>query len=261
MGLLRKGISIVEFDETYFAQERLQRLPHEDIDVRQIHHVNLFCEDHALSQLSSELGKRSQKGITFIGSGNYHYLTYLLLKEIWEPFSMVLFDNHPDLELNPDRGESVLSCGSWVSHALRDISLLKQVVIIGPTAELEHHVHHPRVILFPFNGRHQYSLKAILSVIHTQNVYISIDKDVLNTAEASTNWDQGVMSLADLTHYLEMILKYKKAQGIDICGEASISPVDLLVPRYQSIIQKNERANLQILQTCLKGTQIQTRSA
>jgi hypothetical protein len=261
MGLLRTGISIVNFDETYFAQKGLQRYPHEDIDFQQMRHVNLYCENDSLVLLSRQLYKRNHKGITFIGSGNYHYLTYLFLKEIAKPFTLVLFDNHPDLGTDQDQGENLLSCGSWVSYALKDIPLLQQVVIIGPTAILDHHIHHPRVVIFPFKGRNHYSLKSILSAIHTQNVYISIDKDVLNTTEVSTNWDQGVMELATLTQYVEYILKQKDVEGVDICGEAHLLPTDLLLPDYQTMIQKNETANLKILQTCLQTSHQQTRGA
>lgn len=250
MGLLRTGISIVDFDETYYTQKKLQKYPHEDLDFQQMRRVNLYCENDSLILLSRQLQKRSHKGITFIGSGNYHYLTYLFLKEITKPFTLVLFDNHPDIGTGDDQG-LLLSCGTWVSYALKDIPLLQRAVIIGPTNILEHQINHPRVCVFPFINGDYYAKRSILSAIHNQNVYISIDKDVLNTIEASTNWDQGVMNLATLTGYLEGILISKQVEGVDVCGEAHLSPTDLLLPDYQTLIQKNETANLKILQTCL----------
>lgn len=252
MGLVRQGISIIHFDETYFEQPKLLQHRHEDLDFRQMQHVNLFCEDDSLVLLKHQLRRRRQKGITFIGSGNYHYMSFLLLKEMTKPFTLVLFDNHPDLGMNQNQDESLLSCGSWVSYALDEIPLLQQVVIIGPTTISQTHINHPRVVIFPFDGRHHYSFKSILSVIHTQHVYISIDKDVLNAVEAATNWDQGVMNLQMLTQYLEMLGKHKQIEGVDICGEEHISPADMLLPDYQAMIQKNENANLTILDTCLK---------
>lgn len=258
MGLLRTGISIVDFDETYIVQKELQKYPHEEIDFQQMRHVNLYCENESLKLLRRRLQKRSHKGITFIGSGNYHYLTYLFLKEIEKPFTLVLFDNHPDLGTEC---ETLLSCGSWVSYALKDIPFLQQVVIIGPTSVLRDQINHHQVTLFPFKNNHPYSIKSILSAIHTPNVYISIDKDVLNPNEATTNWDQGVMTLASLTDCLKVILSCKQVEGVDICGEAHLSPADLLLPDYQVIIQKNQTANLKILQTCLQAGYRQTRGA
>ncbi|MCM3569463.1 arginase family protein [Neobacillus mesonae] len=258
MGLIRNGISIMHFDETYYAQSKLLNYKHEDLDFRHIQHVNLFCEEDSLTILKRYLKKRAQMGITFIGSGNFHYMTYLMLKEITKPFTLVLFDNHPDLGMGEVQGESLLSCGSWVAYALNDIPLLQQVVIIGPTTISKHPIQHRKVTIFPLDERHHYSLKSILSTIHTQNIYISIDKDVLNTAEVETNWDQGMMKLDTLTHYLEMLIKSKQVEGIDICGEEHISPVDMVLPDYQAMIHKNEHANLEILQTCLKAAQQKT---
>lgn len=261
MGLVRKGISVIHFDETYYAQEKLLQNMHEDLDFRQMQHVNLFCEEESLMILKRQLQRRAQKGITFIGSGNYHYMTYLLLKEMTEPFTLVLFDNHPDLGTGQNRGEGLLSCGSWVSYALKKIPLLQRVVIIGPTTISQHQIHHPQVVILPFDGRHHYSLKSILSLIHTQHVYISIDKDVLTKDEVATNWDQGIMNLNTLTHYLKTIITHKQIEGVDICGEEYISPVDMLLPDYQTIIHKNELANMAILQTCLNASRQQTKGA
>lgn len=261
MGLLENGITFINFDETYFAQHKLHNYLHDDLDFRQMKHVNLYCEEDSLQSLMKQLDKRIQKGITFIGSGNYHYVTFILLKEIKKPFTLVLFDNHPDIGLDNNPHENLLSCGSWVSFALKEIPLLQRVVIIGPTTITSHFSTDPRVVIFPFDGRHDYSIKSVLSVIHTGNVYISIDKDVLNTTDAATNWDQGIMDMTRLNRFLEAILIAKKAEGIDICGEVPINPTNILLPNYQTMIYKNEKANLQILQTCLKMSHLQNKGA
>ena len=261
MGLIQKGLSIIHFDETYLAQQRLQHYSHDHIDFQQMEYVNLYCDEDSFITLKRGLQKRTQKGITFIGSGNYHYVTYILLKEITKPFTLILFDNHPDLGTGQDLEGDLLSCGTWVSHALTDIPLLQQVVIIGPTINLEHYPTHPRVVIYPFDGIHHDSLHSILSAIPTESVYISVDKDVLHTSDALTNWDHGMMDIDTLTHFLEHILNNKQAEGVDICGEVRSSPVHRLLPDYQSIIRKNEKANLKLLQTFLKTRRAQTKGA
>lgn len=261
MGLLNTGITIINFDETYLAQTKLQNYSHDTIDFQQMEHVNLFCEEEPSMIVEKRLQKRRQRGITFIGSGNYHYVSYLLLKEMTKPFTLVLFDNHPDLGTGKNQENKMLSCGSWVYHALKKNPLLQQVVIIGPTVILANHSTYPRTVIFPFDGVHHYSLKSILSAIPTDNVYISIDKDVLNTANALTNWDQGIMDIETLTHFLRYILKNKQANGVDICGEERLSPAYSLQPVDQTIIQRNERANIKILQTCLNTSRTQYKGA
>jgi arginase family enzyme len=258
MGLVRKGISILHFDEQYYSQMKLLQTAHEDLDFRNLKHVNLYCEDTLLRQIGKQLEKRNQKGITFLGNGNFHYVSLLLLKELTKPFTLVLFDNHPDLGSAQHQDQSLISCGTWVSHALKKIPLLQQVVIIGPTTFMNYTPTSPRVVIFPFDGRHHYSSKSILSTIHTPNVYISIDKDVLSPSEVTTNWDQGIMTIENLTHFLKLIFKQKQVMGIDICGEAQISPVNAFLHDNQSIICKNEQANLRLLQTCLEAVYQQT---
>ena len=64
------------------------------------------------------------------------------------------------------------------------------------------------------------------------------------------------MDIDTLTAELEAILKAKKVEGVDICGEARFSPTNMLNPIYRTGIHKNEEDNLKILQTCLKASQI-----
>jgi hypothetical protein len=134
-------------------------------------------------------------------------------------------------------------------------------VIIGPTNIKLHHLNVPRTIIYPFNKNQQYSLKSIISSIHTEIVYVSIDKDVLNTNEVTTNWDQGMMSIHSLTHYLSSILQAKQVIGVDICGEVKMSPEQVLLPNYQTIIKKNAMVNRQLLTTCLKYSNCKTMGA
>ncbi|NSL52161.1 arginase family protein [Calidifontibacillus erzurumensis] len=259
MGLVNSGICAVDFDETYFATTNLQNYFQERLNFQHLKHVHLYCDPHSLQILQKRLQLRRKKGITFIGSGNFHYLTYFFLKEMTKPFTLVLFDNHLDLELKTNlMGSSMLSCGTWVSHALANIPLLERVVIIGPTVSVNNENTHPRTIIFPYSKIHEISSQQLLTTIQTKHVYISIDKDVLHPRIVQTNWDQGLMEIETLTTILEQILAKKLVEGIDICGEAQLNPLQLLQPECLTIVKKNEEANLRILQTCLKAIDRQT---
>ena len=65
-------------------------------------------------------------GVHFLDNGNYHYLSYLFLREIDAPFTLILIDHHPDLRaplFSADGAEEtsagtnhnncILSCGGW----------------------------------------------------------------------------------------------------------------------------------------------------
>ncbi|EIJ82292.1 hypothetical protein PB1_05160 [Bacillus methanolicus PB1] len=251
MGLLKKGVTFLNFDETYFSQKRLQSFPHESIDFLNLRHVHLYCEEDSLEEIERRLSERKQKGITFIGNGNYHYVTYLLLKEIHTPFTLVLFDNHPDIDMLEGAAEKIISCGSWVSFALEHIQMMKQVIIVGPSSVQIDPSCFSKVTIFPFDHQQNYSSKLILSTIQTDTVYISIDKDVLNRNDAVTNWNQGDMSILTLIEYVQDILENKDIYGLDVCGEMPSSPINLFHPAYKDSIQKNENANIKILQVCL----------
>jgi hypothetical protein len=57
------------------------------------------------------------------------------------------------------------------------------------------------------------------------NVYISIDKDVLSTDYALTDWDQGKLSLAELAAVVQKIAASCNLVGADICGEMAPKPL------------------------------------
>lgn len=70
-----------------------------------------------------------QPWLTFLGSGDCHHLTLLLLDTLSEsarPVTLVVIDNHPDWFAVPPR----YHCGNWVSGALR-LSWLRAVILIG----------------------------------------------------------------------------------------------------------------------------------
>jgi hypothetical protein len=50
------------------------------------------------------------------GSGDFHHLTAVFVRQIKEPFVILSFDNHPDWDVRPPHW----SCGAWVNRALEN---------------------------------------------------------------------------------------------------------------------------------------------
>ena len=146
--------------------------------------------------------------------------------------------------------QTLISCGSWVSFSLRNNDNLKKVIIIGPSSLT---IHSPYVEIFPIDISHEVSIHTILSHIHTETIYVSIDKDVLDPKVTITNWDQGHMKLSRLLQFIHSLIMNKSIYGIDICGELPVYPSQLFLPKYKNAIQKN--ANLQILKQFMKRIQ------
>jgi arginase family enzyme len=248
-------VSVIDFDQVYQTQPLFRKLDCEWIDLLHVKNANRYCELQSLLEIKKKLQKRQNRRITFIGSGNYHYVTYLLLSEIHSPFTLVLFDHHTDMMASPST--SLISCGSWVLHAMKRLPMLKKVVIVGVREDLVKTIpeeYKKKVSLFTSKdlGWCVYPIKnRILSAIPTRDVYISIDKDVLNQTEAVTNWDQGNMKLVQLLHLLQSIYENKKVLGVDICGEQSPSPADLFRREYIQGAKINGIANQHIFETVL----------
>ena len=60
------------------------------------------------------------------GSGDFHHLTAVFVRQVKEPFAILSFDNHPDWDVRPPHW----SCGAWVNRALEN-PLVQQVAVWG----------------------------------------------------------------------------------------------------------------------------------
>ena len=159
-------------------------------------------------------------GLTFLGSGDFHHVTYGLLKRLQRPVQLVVFDNHPDNMRYPFG----IHCGSWVAHAAR-LPFITRIYVAGIHSGdverahvLENHLGFLRSgkvsywcvrrdlrMLRRFGVRTSRSfdstaalVDALSSDIPREPVYLSIDKDVLAPDVVHTNWDQGVMRFEEL---------------------------------------------------------------
>ena len=194
----------------------------ESSDCTKIDGTDCYCDDEAQATLNKIIDETvtTIPGIHFFDNGNYHYMSKLWTDRVQEPFDLVVFDHHPDMQ--SPRFEGILSCGSWVKEVLEQNKFVQNVIIIGVADYLVDEVKNDIV---PFRNRIQFIRKSELDSIATlrlQNdnpLYISIDKDALSTAEAATNWDQGSLTYDQLADTLTALAQIHKILGIDICGE------------------------------------------
>ncbi|MDY0395191.1 arginase family protein [Virgibacillus halophilus] len=164
---------------------------------------------------------------------------------------MVLFDHHTDMLPSPS--EELISCGSWVLKALERLPALRKVILIGVNELWQEQI--------PQAFQHKLSIFAehtspppqtIIDAIPTENIYISIDKDVLAMSEARTNWDHGSLSLKDLLLMTKNFSHQKHLLGVDVCGEYPFTPQTAQHTVTKIALQKNDLANWHILNACQK---------
>ncbi len=224
------------------------------IDCSKISGTNCMCDDGAMSEIRSIIREHEIEAdeIHFIDNGNYHYMSAIMLEQVKEPFSLVVFDHHPDMQ--PPMFGDILSCGGWVLYALENNPNIRDVHIIGADRKLidelpddvreRAHFYDVYDVICRrdnyFNGSDVHEkrvdgesasyndyddiddLKKCVILPETQfPVYISVDKDVVTPDEITTNWDQGEMRVSELLATIDSFFDERKVIGVDICGECA----------------------------------------
>lgn len=219
------------------------------LDCRNIRGVDKYCDNESLERLKDIIAPYPYKGIHFLDSGNYHYLTKLWTDKIHEPFGLVVFDHHTDMQ-EPAFGP-ILSCGDWVKEALSGNPFLKKVMIAGPPATARETLAPELYGKVEFCPEEKVTDKEFWKDRLDKNdipLYISIDKDIFRKSQVPTNWDQGGLSVRTFDEILSVLIRHENVIGVDICGECSPS-LDYITRLHAA--EKDNRANECILETIL----------
>ena len=248
-------ITVQDFTGVYAEQpfmQGLRKAASTDGEIRwfdctRIDGTDCYCDDEAQAILRKQIefsktpalrqaqgpSSISTPGIHFFDNGNYHYMSKLWTDSIREPFDLVVFDHHPDMQ--PPRFKGILSCGGWIKEVLDHNKLVQNVIVIGVADHLVEEIQEDLTqanaaeILDRVTFIRESELTAVTLegrspdrvhlTSHTTPVYISIDKDALSMQEAATNWDQGSLTFEQLAETLQALAQNRKILGIDICGE------------------------------------------
>ena len=243
---MEQRVFIMNFTNVYRAESFAGKSSFIWIDCTHLAGTDCYCDRDGEKALRTLMAPYSPEGIHFIDSGNYHYLTKFWTDKITRPFSLIVFDHHPDMQ--PPLFDEMISCGSWVKDVIDTNPFLRKVLIIGASDSLVQAVPVEYRERVRFYGEktlfHEDFWQEFASEHISEPVYISVDKDVLNPSSAATNWDQGSMSLDELEQLLRVILQQETVIGIDICGECSAS-LDLFEERREAALDNS--ANQQLL--------------
>lgn len=241
------------------------------MDCSDIEETDMYCSKEAYKRIWEKIKPYGIQGIHYIDSGNYHYITKIITDHIDEPFGLVMYDHHTDMQI--PMVPEMMSCGDWAGQALSQNKNLRQLVIVGPPeSDIEQALESysgsqsGRLLTFSAEDLHGDLLENKLKLIRTDlPLYISIDKDVLGTEYTETNWSQGDMSIYGLERLLGVFvggqgeeknsdacrnderyagdIRHSRILGIDICGEIQ---TDIPVPEYLEAEEKNEKVNIEL---------------
>ena len=257
---------ILDFDESVGPLPGATRL-----DMRHwCDSLRFACSYSQLHAFGDELAARSPlaNGPVFFGSGDFHHLSLPLIERASAggPLRVLVFDNHPDNMRFPFG----VHCGSWVSRvaALPNVCRVDVVGITSSDISLAHAFENRLSPLYSGSLRYWSIgvdtawaarvklqsaflafdsagdlMSALLAELRDNDlpVYLSIDKDVLDPSEASTNWDQGCLSVS---HLQTAIARVKpRLIGSDVNGEVSIARYPQLWKRLLTTIDKQRVPN------------------
>ena len=197
----------------------------------------------APARLIEEFYRQAQREpFVLCGSGDFHHLTALWVRQVAEPFVLVSFDNHPDWDVRPPRW----GCGGWVNRAL-ELPRVKKISVWGcgsfecwwpwqifgnRRAERDGRLEvHPwadgrppsdqnrrgAILRATWRERFAESVQAL----EGSNVYVTIDLDCVRAEEAVTNWESGRFTVKDVAWALTQLRASAQIVGGDICGAFS----------------------------------------
>ena len=190
---------------------------------------------------------------TLYGSGEFHHLSGLWLRQFRDPVVLVSFDNHPDWDVRPPHW----GCGGWVNRAL-ELPHVQSATVWGcgnfefewphrwfanrravMDGKLAVHVWKERMsegvckrwpVISRDDWREQFT--AFAAKLGGRKVYVTIDTDCLRLEDAATNWEQGLFTAEDIAAALgDLRTRGAQIVGGDVCGAWS-------QPRYARWKQK-----------------------
>lgn len=199
-----------------------------------------------MSNLEAEVkGLIDNHKIFFVGSGDFHHVSYMLIKNTGQTdLTVIVFDNHPDNMFFPFG----IHCGSWIYHASRlpnvsriavfgiaskdiaGINIVQNRLSVVRTGKVSYFCLRPIGKLMHFMGGSNIKEITAPGINITEvfenyikqisgPVYLSIDKDVLQSRVVGTTWDQGRMSKEDLLQCISHISP--RIVHADIAGDIS----------------------------------------
>ena len=225
-----KETVITNFSGIYKNQNFYKNYAEEEIswtELSDLSGCNCYCDAEASDRIRKEIQAFTGKGLHFIDSGNYHYMTRLWLEKLQIPFRLLVFDNHTDMQ--PPAFGGLLSCGGWIAASLEELPLLQEVILVGPDEEAYTQVEPDLQQKVLFLSREKLSTMTteekegfFNNLSEDLSLYVSVDKDVLCKGDASTTWSQGDMHLSELMSFLELVLERQNILGMDVCGECDM---------------------------------------
>ena len=94
----RIPIVLMNFSGIYREEEFWKNRQVSWIELQDVCGTNCYCDEEAIAEINKRTENYPTAGIHFIDSGNYHYMTRLWLTRMDQPFCLLVYDNHTDMQ-------------------------------------------------------------------------------------------------------------------------------------------------------------------
>ncbi len=130
--MLSDSLRILNFDDSLTNQKQLLQKYHPvTVDLKDI---GPFCRLYLNSKDTDHIRQQLEPGfknaITFLGSGDFHHVSALLVEQFTEPLTLIVFDFHPDWDILPPK----LGYGSWITYILNRPNVRK-IILLGVSSD------------------------------------------------------------------------------------------------------------------------------
>ncbi len=192
----------------------------------------------ALLEAFYETVQPSLGAFNLYGSGDFHHLSALWLRNVSGPVTLVSFDNHPDWDVRPPSW----GCGGWINRALELPQVARASVWGCGNFEMnwplrlfgnQDALRSGRLEVHPWRERIGRSARRrwgglgdgwredflrFAQSLAGQRVYVTVDLDCLRAGEAVTNWEQGLFTAGEVAWALDALRAAAEVAGGDVCG-------------------------------------------
>ncbi len=182
---------------------------------------------------------RADRVLTVYGHGRYHHYTYGLCRAVADPrsraYTYLHIDHHPDD--HDFQGNIDLACGGFVNTILKK-SNATQARCIGADincgksfkeADAIYNLQYTGPIMTERKGnRKEIDVRQNINASITrllfdtpQDIYVSMDFDVMANEELKTDYSRGDLRLPELLECLDVLMKQRNLISADMLGYSS----------------------------------------
>jgi hypothetical protein len=101
--MLNQSIRILNFDDSVTKQQNfISRCKTEIIDLKDLGpRARIWLDQRTKKEIEKRIDGLGKNSITFLGPGDFHQVSHILINQFDEPICVTLFDFRPDWDIFP----------------------------------------------------------------------------------------------------------------------------------------------------------------